>query len=318
MTTPPTALSGSLLEQTPAATDAATQTGPSGGGAETLPGLKELMEDPQRILEVLESWATDFGPKVLAALATLVIGVLVAKAVTRAIRRLMVKAHLDATLARFLSSIAYMGLVVLVLITAVGQLGVQTTSFVAIIGAAGLAVGFALQGSLGNLAAGVMIILFRPFKAGDFVEAGGHSGVIEEIQIFATVMRTGDNKKIILPNSSVTDGSIVNYSAKDTRRVDLVFGIGYSDDIDAARQVIGRILEADPRVLKDPAPVVAVSELADSSVNFVVRPWVATADYWNVRFDLIERVKLAFDQSGISIPFPQRDVHLIEPSAEAA
>jgi small conductance mechanosensitive channel len=197
-----------------------------------------------------------------------------------------------------------------VIVAAIGTLGVQTTSFVAVLGAAGLAVGFALQGSLSNFAAGVMLIVFRPFKAGDYVEAGGTAGSVQEVSIFTTVMKTPDNKKVIIPNSQITGGSITNYSAMETRRVDMVFGIGYGDNIKQAKDTLEQILAADERILKDPAPTIAVSELADSSVNFVVRPWVKTADYWAVYFDLTEKVKLTFDEKGISIPFPQQDVHM--------
>ena len=209
-----------------------------------------------------------------------------------------------------MSNIAYVTLVAFVIIAALSKLGIQTTSFVAIIGAAGLAIGLSLQGSLSNFASGVMIIAFRPFKVGDFIEASGVAGVVEGIQIFSTQMRTGDNKAIIIPNSNITGGNIVNYSAKDTRRVDMVFGIGYDDDIKKAKETLTKLLEADDRILKDPAPTVAVSELADSSVNFVVRPWVKTDDYWGVLFDYTEAVKLTFDKEGISIPYPQQDIHL--------
>lgn len=216
----------------------------------------------------------------------------------------------DPMLASFVGSIVHILAVAFVVIAALGQLGIQTTSLVAIIGAAGLAVGLALQGSLANFASGVMIIAFRPFKVGDFVEAGGAVGVIEGIQIFSTQLKTGDNKTIIVPNAAITGGSITNYSTKDTRRVDLVFGIGYDDDIKKAKSLLEDIVNSDERVLKDPAPVIAVSELADSSVNFIVRPWVNSADYWGVYWDLTETVKLRFDAEGISIPFPQQDVHM--------
>jgi small conductance mechanosensitive channel len=206
-------------------------------------------------------------------------------------------------------------LMALVVISALGQIGVNTTSFAAIIGAAGLAIGFALQGSLSNFAAGVMLIIFRPFKAGDFVEAGGVAGVVEDVQVFATVIRTGDNKEITVPNSSITNGSITNYSAKPTRRVDMVFGIGYGDDIKQAKQILHDLVAADPRILADPPVTIAVSELADSSVNFVCRPWVNSGDYWPVLFDITENVKLEFDKNGISIPFPQTDVHVHQQSA---
>ena len=273
---------------------------------------KEIVwTDPNSILnDGLIPWAVDYGPKVLAALLVFIIGKFVAKMLTGAVRKLMVKGNLDESVAKFLGSLAYMMLMTMVVIAALGQLGVPTNSFVAIIGAAGLAVGFALQGSLGNFAAGVMIMIFRPFKVGDFVEAGGHAGVIEEVQVFATMMRSGDNKLIIIPNNAVTGGSIVNYSAKDTRRIDMVFGIGYDDDIKKAKEILERMVKADSRVLADPAPTIAVAELADSSVNFVVRPWVKGGDYWPTKFDLTESIKLEFDKEGISIPFPQQDVHM--------
>jgi small conductance mechanosensitive channel len=206
----------------------------------------------------------------------------------------------------------------MVIIAALGRLGVNTSSFVAVIAAAGLAIGFALQGSLANFAAGVMLIFFRPFKVGDYVEAGGVSGTVEEVQIFMTALKTPDNKAVVVPNSSITGGNIVNYSAKPIRRVDLVMGIGYGDDIKRAKQVLEQVVSEDDRVLDDPAPTIAVLELADSSVNFAVRPWVRTPDYWSVYFDLTERIKLEFDARGISIPFPQRDVHLHEVAAGVA
>ena len=222
----------------------------------------------------------------------------------------MHKANVEATLIGFATNLTFTLLMTLVVISAVQKLGVPTTSFVAVVGAAGLAIGFALQGSLANFAAGVMVIIFRPFKAGDFVEAGGVSGTVEEVQIFATVLKTPDNKRVILPNSAITCGTITNYSTNDTRRVDLVFGIGYGDDIKKAKTVLEDILAQDARVLKDPAPTVAVSELADSSVNIVVRPWVKTPDYWSVHCDVTEAVKQRFDEERLSIPFPQRDIHL--------
>ena len=246
----------------------------------------------------------------LGAIAILVIGFWAAKRVKSLIQTQMVKRDIDAMLASFFSSIGHILFLAFIIIAALNQLGVQTTSLIAIIGAAGLAIGLALQDSLSNFAAGVMIIILRPFKTGDFIEAGGVSGVVEGIQIFSTQMRTGDNKTIIVPNASITGGSIINYSTKDTRRIDLVFGIGYDDDIKKAKQILEQIIAADERILKDPEAVVAVSELADSSVNFVVRPWVNSDDYWAVRFDLLETVKLKFDEEKISIPYPQTDVHL--------
>jgi small conductance mechanosensitive channel len=202
-----------------------------------------------------------------------------------------------------------------IIISALGALGVQTASFIAIIGAAGLAVGFALQGSLANFASGVMLIIFRPFKSGDYVEAGGTSGSVEAIQIFNTTLKTPDNKKVIVPNSQITGDKIVNYSAMDKRRIDLVFGIGYDDNIRQAKEILEKIITEDSRILKDPAPVIAVLELGDSSVNFAVRPWVNTADYWAVYFDITEKVKLTFDENNISIPYPQTDVHIHQVTA---
>ena len=247
---------------------------------------------------------------IAVAAAILFGGIWLAKQIKKYVVLMMERRNVDALLASFSSNIVYVALVAFIVIAALSQLGIQTTSFVAIIGAAGLAIGLALQGSLANFASGVMIIAFRPFKVGDFIEAGGVAGVVEGIQIFSTQMRTGDNKAIIIPNSGITSGNITNYSAKDTRRVDMVFGIGYGDDIKKAKDILMELITDDERILKDPEPLVAVSELGDSSVNFVVRPWVNSADFWGVKFDYTEAVKLRFDKEGISIPFPQQDVHL--------
>ncbi len=251
-----------------------------------------------------------YGPKILAALAVFLIGKWIAGMLVGVVRKLMTRRQIDDTLTKFVCSLTRMALMVLVTISALQTMGVETTSFVAVLGAATLAIGFALQGSLSNFAAGVMIILFRPFKTGDYVEAAGTAGTIEEVGVFATVLRTPDNKKIIVPNDGITSGNIINYSAKDTRRIDLVFGIGYDDDIKRAKELLEEIVASEERILAEPAPTIAVSELADSSVNFVCRPWVKTPDYWAVRFDLTETVKLKFDEAGVSIPFPQRDVHV--------
>ncbi|MCO6435899.1 MAG: mechanosensitive ion channel [Phycisphaerae bacterium] len=266
----------------------------------TLDGLREYG------IYLLEA----YGPKVLQALAVLIVGWIASRIIRGAVRRLMVRAKVDATLTGFIAHLAYMLLLALVVVTALQQLGVQSTSFVAIIGAAGLAVGFALQGSLANFAAGVMLIFFRPFRVGDYIQAGGIGATVEEIQIFATTFRTPDNVRVIVPNSSITNGVITNYSANPTRRIDLEFGIGYGDDTTKAKAIIEDILAKDARILKDPAPTVAVAALADSSVNIVCRPWVNSPEYWAVRFDLLETVKRAFDDNGITIPFPQRDVHV--------
>lgn len=257
----------------------------------------------------------ELGTNILKAIAILVIGRILVGILTSLVRKILARNQTDVTLAKFLVSLTKIALMTFVIVAAISALGVETTSFVAIIGAAGLAIGFALQSSLANFASGVMLIIFRPFKAGDFVEAGGTSGSVEAVQIFSTVLKTPDNKMVIVPNGKVTGDSITNYSTMDKRRVDLIFGIGYDDDIKKAKAILEQILAGDDRILKDPAPTVAVLELADSSINFVVRPWVKTADYWGVHFDVTEKVKLTFDEAGISIPFPQSDVHLYQAKA---
>jgi len=229
----------------------------------------------------------------------------------------MTKSEVDKTLGTFVANLLRMGLMVFVIIAAINQLGVQTTSLIAVIGAAGLAVGLALQGSLSNFAAGVLIVLFRPYKVGDWIEGAGISGAVESVQILTTILKTGDNKRIIVPNSQIMGSTITNYSANDTRRVDLTVGVSYSDDLDKVRSEIKQLVDADDRILEDPACTIAVSALADSSVNFVVRPWVNTADYWGVYFDLTENIKKRFDEVGISIPFPQQDVHIYNDAARA-
>jgi small conductance mechanosensitive channel len=264
----------------------------------------------EQIIQKIQEWVALYGLKVIAAIAILVIGRIVAKILRSFIKKIMGKSGVEQTLISFVTSLAYVGMMAFVIIAALGQLGVQTASFVAVLGAAGLAVGLALQGSLANFAAGVLMVIFKPFQVGDLIEAGGTMGVVEEIGIFNTEMKTPDNKKVIVPNAKVTGDNIVNHTAKDLRRVDMVAGVSYSDDLDKARTVLEEILAADDRILKDPAPTIAVSELADSSVNFVVRPWVKTPDYWDVYFATHERIKKDFDAAGISIPFPQQDLHL--------
>lgn len=259
-----------------------------------------------RLSEAIEQHA----PSVVAGLVILVVGYVAVKIAMGLFRRGMRRAKVEETLAAFLCSVINIALLALLAVQVLGKFGVATDSFAAILAAAGFAVGFALKDSLGAFAAGVMLILFRPFQRGDFVEAGGVSGTVQAIDIFATRLTTGDNKLVIVGNDQIMGKPITNYSKTGTRRVDLVFGIGYDDDIKQAKQILERIVAEDERILSEPAPKIAVSELADSSVNFVVRPWVATADYWSVLFDLTERVKLAFDEAGISIPYPQRDVHL--------
>lgn len=252
-----------------------------------------------------------YAIKGVVALAIFFIGKFIAKRAVKLLQSLMTKANIDPTLVTFGGNVLYGLALAFVIIASLSQLGINTTSLAAVIAAAGLAIGLALQSSLSNLAAGVMIILFRPVKKGDYVEAAGTSGTVEEISIFTTHLKTPDNKAVIVPNGSIIADNITNYSAKPTRRVDMVFGIGYDDDLKKAKKTLEKIVSADKRILKEPEPVIAVSELADSSVNFVVRPWVKSEDYWNVYFDLQEAVKLQFDKEGISIPYPQQDMHII-------
>jgi small conductance mechanosensitive channel len=256
-----------------------------------------------------------FGKDLAIALVIFVVGRWVARWLSRLTEKGMQRANADPTLVGFVRSMVYIALLTFVIMAAISQLGIQTTSFIAVLGAAGFAIGLALQGSLGNFAAGVMMIIFRPFKAGDFIEAAGIAGVVENIGIFTTTLRTGDNKTIIVPNGQVTAGIIVNYSTKDTRRVDLTVGVSYDDDIDKVREVVKTIIEADERILKDPEPTIAVAALADSSVNFAVRVWVQSSDYWPVNFDLHETIKKRFDEAGISIPYPQQDIHIHQVAA---
>jgi len=241
---------------------------------------------------------------VVIAVAIVFIGRIAIKWTVKLLGKIMAKSEVDQILINFFSSIAKAVLLLLVFIAALNQLGVDTTSLIALIGAAGLAIGLALQNSLQNFAAGVMLIVLRPFKLGDFIEAGGVVGVVEQISIFSTIMKTGDNREITVPNGQIYADAITNYSARETRRIDLVFGIGYDDDMLAAKKIMESILEGHDLVLAQPTPGVAVAELADSSVNFNVRPWVKSEDYWSVRSDLIEQVKLAFDANNISIPYP--------------
>jgi small conductance mechanosensitive channel len=262
--------------------------------------------DPELVRLTLVTW----GFKVIAAIAIFVIGRGLAKLLVAWLRRILARASVEKTLAGFLSSIIYIALMAAVVLTALGALGVNTTSFLAIVGAAGLAIGLALKDSLGNFAAGVMLIFFRPFKAGDFVEAGGTSGTVQHVRIFNTELKTPDNRVVIVPNSLIYSDVITNYSAEATRRIDLVIGIGYGDNISEAKRLIEGVLAADERVLKEPAPVLLVLELNESSVDIAVRPWVKIADYWTVRGDLLERIKVTLEDNGLSIPFPQRDVHL--------
>jgi small conductance mechanosensitive channel len=246
----------------------------------------------------------------VAALLIFIAGRMAAQALRRLLERVLAQRGVEKTLGGFLGNIAYYVMLAAVCLAALNQIGINTTSFLAVLGAAGLAVGLALKDSLGNFSAGVMLVFFRPFKVGDFVTAGGVSGSVKEISIFSTELTTPDNQKVVVPNSAIMGNVITNVTAHATRRLDLLFGISYGDDMARAKEIIAAIIAAEPRVLREPAPLVAVAELAESSVNIVARPWVDTSEYWAVRFDLIERVKRAFDQEGITIPFPQQDVHL--------
>ena len=259
----------------------------------------------------------ELGLNVLTALIVLLLGRWVAKGVRAALRKGMERAKVDVTLISFVCSLCYAALLAFVVISALSQLGIPTASFVAVVGAAGLAVGLALQGSLSNFASGVLLILFKPFKVGDFVEAGGTAGIVEEIGIFNTEMKTPDNKKIIVPNASITGSNITNITVNPLRRIDIVVGVSYQDDLDHVRKVLEGILADEDRILDEPAPTIGVVELAESSVNFCFRPWVKSEDWWATFLDVNEEIKKRFDREGISFPFPQRDVHIHPASPEA-
>jgi len=268
--------------------------------------------DTSALLGKLYELLAFYGLRVVAAIAIFIIGRWVALGVAKIIKKVMIRSNADQTLVSFVRNLTYIGLLAFVIIAALNQLGIQTASFIAILGAAGLAIGLALQGSLANFAAGVLMLIFKPFRVGDFIEGGGATGIVEKIEIFTTQLKTPDNKTIIIPNAKMTGDKITNFTTKGTRRVDLVFGIGYGDDIDKARTIIKGVVDADERVLREPESEILVSELADSSVNFTLRAWASAGDYWAVYFDTIEKVKKQFDAQGVSIPFPQRDVHLYE------
>jgi small conductance mechanosensitive channel len=268
------------------------------------------MENVEKWASMLYEMLISYGPKLIYGIIVLFLGLWITKIMTRSISKLMAKRNIDASLRPFVRSSVSIVLKALVIITVAGMLGVEMTSFVAMLGAAGFAIGMALSGTLQNFAGGVMILIFKPFKVGDYIEAQSYFGLVVEIQIFNTILNTPDNKVIIIPNGGLSTGSMVNYSKNPTRRLDFTFGIGYSDDIDKAKAVLYDIVNAYDNILKDPAAFIAVSELGDSSVNFIVRVWVKSENYWAVHFYLPEQVKKGFDNNGISIPFPQRDVHL--------
>jgi small conductance mechanosensitive channel len=266
-------------------------------------------EEASKYAEIIFQAMINYGPKLILAIVTLIIGLwLVGKLVKRTNKHFTSKA--DPTLGSFMSSLISIILKVMLLIAVASMVGIQTTSFVAVLGAAGLAIGLALQGSLANFAGGVLILFFKPFKVGDVIEAQGHIGVVKEIQIFNTILTTADNRIVIIPNGALSNSSMININQQATRRIDFSFGIGYGDSIDKTKAVLQGLVDADARILKDPGNLIAVEALADSSVNFKVRVWVNTPDYWGVYFDMIEAVKKKFDAEGISIPFPQRDVHI--------
>lgn len=270
------------------------------------------MENAEQIFVQVQEVVAVYGLRVLAALAILFFGRIAAGWVRRLVSRMMSSGRADPIITGFVSSITYVAAMVFVVLAALGQLGIQTTSFIAVLGAAGLAIGLALQGSLSNFAAGFLLIMFRPFKVGDFIEGAGVSGSVETIQIFTTTLRTPDNKTVIVPNAKLLDDNITNYSAKETRRVDMTVGVSYDADLSEVKRILSEIAAGDSRVRPEPAPLIAVSELADNSVNLVMRVWTKTGDYWALRFDTIETIKKRFDEAGIGIPYPQRDVHLYE------
>ncbi len=266
-------------------------------------------------LETIYAVVSVYAIKITIAIAIFVVGKFIAKRVVKVAQTVMRKSHVDETLVGFAGNILFGLALGFVVIAALSQLGINTTSLAAVVAAAGLAIGLALQGSLSNLAAGVMIILFRPFRVGDFVEVAGVGGTVEGISIFTTQLRSPDNKSIVIPNGTIIGDNIINFSAKPTRRVDMMFGVGYGDDLKKVKEIMYKIVNADERVLSEPAPTIAVMELGDNSVNLVCRPWVASAEYWNVYFDIMENMKIAFDEAGISIPFPQRDLHIVSNDA---
>lgn len=251
-----------------------------------------------------------YSMNIIFAVATLIVGMMVARFIAGTLHKILTKRKLDNTIVDFVSHMVRYVIVAFVVIAALGRIGVETTSFVAIIGAAGLAVGLALQGSLSNFASGVLIIGLRPFKAGEYIEAAGTAGTVESVQIFSTTLTTPDNKFVVVPNSAILDGNIINYSRKPTRRIDLIIGVSYNADLAKTKAVLEAVLKANPGILPTPEPLIAVAELADSSVNLVVRPWVNGPDYWPVRFQLMEAIKNSLDEAGIEIPFPQMDVHM--------
>lgn len=266
----------------------------------------------EEITQELVTVLTTYGLDVLGAIIILIIGNMISKRVPKTVAGVLAKRNVDQTVVNFLGSMTRMAILTITLLLVLAQFGVQTASLIAVLGAAGLAIGLALQGTLSNVAGGVMLLFFRPIKIGDFVDVAGHAGTVKAVNLFTTELATGDNVQIILPNATVWGSSIKNFSYHDTRRVDMVMGIGYEDDIGKARDTMLRLIEADDRALKDPAPMVVVSELADSSVNFTVRIWCNSGDYWPLKFDMTRAMKEEFDKEGINIPYPQQVIHRVE------
>ena len=273
---------------------------------------KEL---PQEIMNYTIEIASNFGLNLLTALIVVIVGKQLVKILLKVIKVALEKANTEETVRIFIANLLNTVFTVIIFVAAINQLGVETTSIIALLGAAGLAIGLALQGSLANFAAGILIVIFRPYKVGDYIEAGTNVGTVKDIQIFSTVLRTPDNKSIVVPNGSIMDGSITNYSEQPTRRIDIIASCSYEDDLDKVKIVLQTILDNEERILTEPKPQIAVSELAESSVNFIVRPWVNSPDYLPVMYSLLENIKKSFDKEGISIPYPQSDVHIHEKKA---
>jgi len=290
--------------------DESTEIESAAEGGLDIANLDPSAIDVNELMDTAQTVGTDMGLKLLTAVVIFLVGRWLAHAVVNGVRNALAKTDMEDTLEKFLCNILNAVLMTVVVIATIGALGVETTSLLAVLGAAGLAIGLALQGSLSNFASGVLIVAFRPYKVGDFIDAGGVAGTVDEVQIFTTVMLTPDNKLIVVPNSQIMNGTITNFSAKPTRRVDLVVGCGYDDDIDKVYSVLNDIVNNHELVLKDPAPSIALNTLGDSSVNFNVRPWCKSGDYWTVYNEITEQVKRKFDQEGLNIPFPQTDVHV--------
>lgn len=299
-----------VMQTSAAAANAAAGGDPNTSSGEAIDLTKVNMDTVQQVWTRIYAYLAEYGLKIVGALIIFLVGRWVARLLSKLAAAAMTRAKLDETLVRFIKDLCYIGLLVFVVIAALAKMGVQTASVIAVLGAAGLAVGLALQGSLANFAAGVLMLVFKPIRVGDYVEAGGTKGTAKQIGIFTTVLNSPDNVRIIVPNAQVMGGTISNYTVNGTRRMDMVIGVSYEDDLKKAKEVIKGVLATEERILPDPAPLVAVSALADSSVNFVVRPWVKGTDYWATYFDLTERIKVALDENGITIPFPQRDVHV--------